>query len=260
MKVSMVMPTRNRARFLPIAIRCFLQQTYTDKELIIVDDGTEPFVMPFEAANIRVIKLSTRTPTGTKRNYGAEAAKGQIIANLDDDDWSSAHRLEDQVRRLQSTGKAVTGYNVSILWDEATGRFYRNSGGPPYFSSGTSQCYTKDWWRTHQFPPATYGEDSVFSRTARLADQLAIADPGQMMVVRKHAGNTDPVLLQHLQPIPPPDNAGQFYRAVEAPSASAAYMLEPHDCHAACIEDAQRQFVKPVVEYRTNSIPEIITR
>lgn len=259
MRVSLVMPTYNRARFVPIAIRCFFQQTYADKELIIVDDGTEPLALP-DDPRIRYIKLAHREPTGTKRNYGADAAKGRIIANLDDDDWSSAHRIEDQVRRLTTTGKAVTGYNATVLWDESTGRFWRNPGGPPYFSSGTSQCYTKEWWKQHPFPPASYGEDSVFSRTARLADQLAIADPGQMMVVRKHAGNTDPVQLKHMQPIPPPDNAGQFYRAVEVPTFSAAYLLEAHDCHTACSEDARRQFEKFVVEYKTNSIPEIKTR
>jgi glycosyltransferase involved in cell wall biosynthesis len=252
LKVSLVMPTYNRARYVPIAIRCFLQQTYADKELIIVDDGNESLELPLDD-RIRVIRLTTRTPTGTKRNYGAEAARGSIIASLDDDDWSSAHRLEDQVRRLQVTSKAVTGYNATVLWDEATGLFYKNEGGPPYFASGTSQVYLKSWWKQHPFPAVCYGEDSVFSRTARLADQLSIADPGKMMVVRKHAGNTDPVLLNHLRRLRDDEVPTEFLKAITAPDAV-------HTCSPECQIEAEHQFVKPVVNYRTNSIPEVQTR
>lgn len=252
MKVSLVCPTFNRARFLPAAIRCFLQQTHADKELIIVDDGNEPLPPLPAGAPIHHIKLTHRTPTGTKRNYGAEAAKGSIIASLDDDDWSSAHRIEDEVRRLLATGKAVTGYNAVVIWDEATGLFYKNPGGPPYFAAGTSQCYLKEWWRQHPFPPVSYGEDSVFSRTARLADQLATVDSGKMLVVRKHAGNIDPIYLHHMRRLNDAEIPWEFLAALGG--------AETHICSDGCQGEAERQFRKLVVSYHTDFIPEIKTR
>ena len=94
-KVSLVCPTYNRQKYLPIALRCFFQQQYQNVELIIVDDSDNG-IPPWQTADDRVgyIYLPSRTPTGTKRNIGTEAATGDVIANWDDDDWSSPHRIE----------------------------------------------------------------------------------------------------------------------------------------------------------------------
>jgi glycosyltransferase involved in cell wall biosynthesis len=253
------MPTYNRARYVPIAIRCFTQQTYPNVELVIVDDGEELLSIP-AVSGIRYIKLDQKTPTGKKRNIGAEAAYGEIIANLDDDDWSSPHRIQDEVQRLLKTGKAVTGYNASVLYDEATGGFYKISGGPPYFASGSSQVYWRSWWEKHPYPECSFGEDSVFSRVARLADELAIADPGTMLVVRRHANNTSEVYLPKLPAVSSRDIAGEFFSATDNPQPNLEYMWAPHDCTDECQDDTQRQFLKPMIEYKTNYLPEIETR
>jgi glycosyltransferase involved in cell wall biosynthesis len=263
-KVSLVMPTWNRSKYVPTAIRCFMQQTYPSViELIIVDDGTERLSYPADD-RIRHIHLDERTPTGTKRNIGAEAATGDIIASLDDDDFSSPHRLQDQVQRLMKTGKSVTGYNASIIYEEATGQLYKIPGGPPYFASGSSQCYWKSYWRNHPYPDVSFGEDSVFSRTARLADELAIAEPGKMLVVRQHANNTAPVYLQKLPRLTAVDVSPEFFKAIsnarQTPQLTLEYMYQPHECSDECRADAERQFNAPVVDYKVDSLPEVETR
>lgn len=244
---------------MPIVLRCFTQQTYSNVELIIVDDGEQTLSLPADD-RIKYYKLEKRTPTGTKRNIGADIATGEIVANLDDDDWSSPHRIEEQVERLAFTGKAVTGYNVTISYDEATGLFYRNQGGPPYLASGTSQCYLKSWWEKHPFLDVTYGEDSVFAREARLADQLAIADPGKMMVARKHANNTDYVQIKWLKSWSRENIALEFFKAIHNPRPSLDYIWEKHDCTRECAIDAESRFRAPIVEYKTQWIPEIKTQ
>jgi len=196
-------------------------------------------------------------PTGAKRNLGAELARGEIIANLDDDDWSSPFRLQDQVQRLLKSGKAVTGYNTSIIYDEATGLFYRNAGGPPYFASGSSQCYDKTWWREHPYPDVSFGEDSVFSRRARLADQLAIADPGRMLVVRRHTSNTSDLNLPRYPKVHRDTICPEFFKAIRHPASTLEYMQE---AHIASHQDAQMQFKKPIVEYKVDRLPEVETR
>src|SRR5260370_6871641 len=122
--VSLVCPTYNRVRYMPIVLRCFSQQTYPSLELIIVDDGTELLTLPADG-RIHHITLADRTPTGTKRNIGANHAKGDIVANLDDDDWSSPHRIEDEVLRLMKTAKPLTAYNASILYNNTTKNLYK---------------------------------------------------------------------------------------------------------------------------------------
>jgi glycosyltransferase involved in cell wall biosynthesis len=261
-KVSLVMPTYNRTQYTPIAIRCFTQQTYPNVELVIVDDSTEGTMVIPSDGRIRYIRLEQRTPTGTKRNIGAEAADGEIIANLDDDDWSSAHRIEDQVQRLLKTGKAVTGYNATVVYDEQTGNLYKNCGGPPYFASGTSQMYTKAWWREHPYPDCSYGEDSVFARAARLANQLSIADPGRMLIARKHANNTDEVVLRRLQKLALDDAPWEFYRAINTVRPSLDYIWQAHECSRDCLAEVVRQMNSPIIDadYKATRLPEVQTR
>jgi glycosyltransferase involved in cell wall biosynthesis len=261
LKVSLVCPTHNRYKYLPIALRCFTQQRYLNVELIIVDDSTETasWLLP-QDDRIRLVRLSGRMPTGTKRNIGAEQAKGDIIANWDDDDWSSPHRIEDQVQRLVTTGKGVTGYNATVVYDETTGKFYRNNGGPPYYASGTSQCYLKSWWRQHPYPECSYGEDSVFARAARLADQCAIVDPGRMMVARKHANNTDIVHLERLMYYPPENVSLEFFQAQINPRPEIEYMYAPHICTQECEVDSLAQMRRLVVDYKVKWLPLVKTR
>jgi glycosyltransferase involved in cell wall biosynthesis len=63
----------------------------------------------------RYIHFGIKHSIGAKRNLGCEAARGEIIAHWDDDDYSAPGRLEDQVRRILTSGKAVTGYNSDAL-------------------------------------------------------------------------------------------------------------------------------------------------
>lgn len=256
MLVSFVCPTYNRAKYIPTMIRCFTQQTYPNVELIIIDDGSEILTLPADG-RIQHIKLQNRTSTGTKRNLGAEAAKGEIIAHLDDDDWSHAHRLEDQIKRLMDSQKAVTGYNQTIRYEEATKTLYDNPAGPPYLASGTSQCYWKSWWRQRPFPDARLGEDSYFSREARLADMLAVAPVGKMMVVRKHSTNTADVFLGRSRRMDVSEVSQEFFLAVENPQPTLEYMLVRHTCDRICREDIQLQMARPTIEYKTDYIREI---
>jgi len=258
------MPTHNRAKYVPMAIRCFYQQGYPDLELIIVDDGTEPLTIPNDD-RIRYIHLTARTTTGAKRNLGAENATSEIIANWDDDDWSHPHRIEDEVRRLHNSRKSVTGYNQTVIYEVTHKKFMLNLGGPPYLASGTSQMYWKQWWKQHQYPNVSFGEDSVFAREARLADQLAIAPVGKMMVALRHGRNTDNYPFPHngsghYRALQPHEVPHLFLEAIGQLSPTPQYMQIPHVCNEDCRSNAEVQFGAPTVEYKTTHIPEIHTR
>jgi glycosyltransferase involved in cell wall biosynthesis len=66
---------------------------------------------------VRLIHLPGRPTIGAKRNIGVEAATGEVVAHFDDDDWSAPGRLEEQVRRLVSSGASVSGFRSMKFTD-----------------------------------------------------------------------------------------------------------------------------------------------
>lgn len=87
--VSVIIPTHNRVRYLSEAIRSVLAQTFTDFELIIVDDGstdeTEELVRSFRDRRIRYLWQSHQGISAA-RNAAIRSARGQYVAHLDSDD------------------------------------------------------------------------------------------------------------------------------------------------------------------------------
>lgn len=107
--VSVVIPTYNRAAFLAQAIRSVLAQTYTDFEVIVVDDGsaddTAAVVRSFDDARVRYL-YQTNSERSVARNRGLEAAKGIYLAFLDDDDRYLPHKLACQAAFLETNPDA----------------------------------------------------------------------------------------------------------------------------------------------------------
>ena len=107
--VSVVMSTFNRAeKFLPQAIRSVLAQSFTDFELIVVDDcstdNTLEVVHDFATKDKRVIYHRTEKQSGSDthpKNLGILKSKGKYIAYLDDDCEFLPHHLELQVTRME---------------------------------------------------------------------------------------------------------------------------------------------------------------
>src|SRR5215831_17693241 len=99
--VSCILVTRDRPAFFRQALRCFSAQDYPHKALIVVDDGTTA-VGPQCAGlpDVKYIRLTSSAPTGTKLNIGIEAARGEIVQKLDDDDFYAPGFLSAAVRRL----------------------------------------------------------------------------------------------------------------------------------------------------------------
>jgi glycosyltransferase involved in cell wall biosynthesis len=104
--VSCIMPTFNRRRFLRLALKAFNSQDYPARELIVIDDGTDPVGDLVEEARMaRYVRLSARASIGEKRNRACAEARGSIIAHWDDDDWyapgrCSRERLTSQAWKI----------------------------------------------------------------------------------------------------------------------------------------------------------------
>lgn len=118
-KVSVIIPTYNREKFLKRAIESVLKQTFQDFELIIVDDGstdeTKKTVESFQSDKIKYIYQENSGGGAKPKNSGIKVAQGEYIAILDsDDEWLSA-KLEKQVKFLEEhPGVSVVGCNFLI--------------------------------------------------------------------------------------------------------------------------------------------------
>jgi glycosyltransferase involved in cell wall biosynthesis len=88
-RVSVLLPTRDRPDLLATALRCYAEQDYADRELLVLDDGAEYPVDEAAVAAVggRLLRFDHSMLLGAKLNVGAEAARGDLLLKWDDDDY-----------------------------------------------------------------------------------------------------------------------------------------------------------------------------
>jgi glycosyltransferase involved in cell wall biosynthesis len=186
------MPTRDRPHLAPLAIKCFLQQTHPDRELLILDDGQKSLIelIPKDPRIQYYSGAQTPQTLGTKLNTLAKLARGHILCNWDDDDWSSNDRLEHQLASLAASGKAVTGFHSFYYYDVTTRRchLWRNTGRKPS-APGSSEMYTRAWLLENPLPDLTLPVDRYFVENAILKDQITTEPGVDFLVARYHPNN-----------------------------------------------------------------------
>ena len=105
-KVSVCIPTYNRAEILPYAVHSVLKQSYGDFELIICDDAspdnTPDVVKQWQDPRIRYIRHPVNIKRSRNMRSGFEAAKGEYFIKFDDDDALTPQFLEKTVMVLES--------------------------------------------------------------------------------------------------------------------------------------------------------------
>ena len=119
-KVSVIIPTYNRAHLIGKAIQSVLNQTYQDFEVIVVDDGstdnTEEVIKEFQKKDKRIKYIKHEKNKGYPKalNTGIKAAKGEYIAFQDDDDEWLTEKLEKQMKVFENApakvGVVYTGF------------------------------------------------------------------------------------------------------------------------------------------------------
>lgn len=127
-QVSVVIPAYNAMQYLPETLESVLKQTFTDFEVLIVNDGSSDNVIDWvsQVKDPRV-KLISQTNQGLSgaRNTGILNAQGEYVAFLDADDLWESSKLEKQVRCLNDNPEVGLVHTPMILVDEhgkSTGR------------------------------------------------------------------------------------------------------------------------------------------
>jgi O-antigen biosynthesis protein len=192
------MPTNNRVEFVLQSIRYFQRQDYPNRELLILDDGTDDLSTRLpEDPKIRYIRLLGRCHTVAKRNYGCELARGTIMVQWDDDDWYGSDRLSTQLAPILAGEAELSGIGPGVLLDLLTWEFWSWTPGlqsnifPSGVHAGTLAFRRDLWRRLAGYPNIAIGADAVLlHRSLRRGTRLARIEPAGRFIYLRHGNNT----------------------------------------------------------------------
>lgn len=153
--ISIIIPCYNDAQYIEQAVDSALNQTYPNKEIIVVDDGSNAETKAvLQKLEYKITKLITQENQGqsTARNVGIKAAKGDYILCLDSDDYFEPAFCEEAITAfsLDNAIKIVTCY-ANLLFTDNKKEIYIPRGGDissfMYENNalGTSMFKKKSW-------------------------------------------------------------------------------------------------------------------
>lgn len=186
--VSVIVPTYNHEVFVLDTLASVFAQTFTDYEVIVINDGspdgTADVLRPWiEAGRIRYVAQENQGQAAA-RNHGIHLAQGEFIALLDDDDLWPAEKLKTQVELLAEHPGAVMVYGTAARLEEPSSIICTETPAGDlraYFrerncltSPGQALIRTEALRQAGGFDPAIWGADDweMYARLARMGEVL----------------------------------------------------------------------------------------
>ncbi len=165
-RVSCLMVTGNRKRIARRAVKCFLDQTYPNKELVVLDDGNEDYSEIFSEipdGDIHYFRIQKQDGTylGGLRNMLLDRATGDYLAQWDDDDWYHPDRILIQAEYLQKGFDACWLSSTLMHIDTKEHTHLPFIGGLPDGVPGTIMHVNS---RSIRYPNIVKGEDTVYQK------------------------------------------------------------------------------------------------
>ena len=135
-KISVIIPTHHRPVHLSRAIASALGQTWSDLEVLVVDDGpseaTADLVQRTGDSRIRYLRHDVNKGAAAARNTGVRGASGEFIAFLDDDDTWFPEKLSRQMERFAARGEGLgIVYCSSVKYSDITDRVVESTIARP---------------------------------------------------------------------------------------------------------------------------------
>lgn len=123
--ISVIIPVFNSEKTIQGTIESVLNQTFTDFELLVINDGSQDTTLKI-IDNIKDSRLKVfsypNAGVSASRNRGISQANGEFISFLDSDDLWTADKLESQLKALQANPQAGVAYSWTNYIDES-GKF-----------------------------------------------------------------------------------------------------------------------------------------
>ena len=205
-KISCLMVSHARLALARRAIRCYADQTYPKRELVIVSDGQlryrralERYVAHLGLDSVRfVYPESDRLPLSRLRNISLDAADGDLICQWDDDDCYHPERLALQLAHIldcQARACCLTDHlqlletDRELVWVDWT---LGGRSGEGQLLPGTIMAFKDRRFRYPETGPYVYrGEDSVFLHDLyRNVPTVPLRGMGHIYLYTYHGGNT----------------------------------------------------------------------
>lgn len=172
--VSVIVPAYNIAPYLERCINSILNQTYSDLEVILVDDGSKdntPMICDRMAQKDSRVRVFHKENGGVSsaRNLALDHCRGEYISIIDGDDWIEPTLYEDAVQSMQKTGADVFMFEYFI---DVNGESQRHSVDKAYYG-----VIDKEMAIIHSITPHNrFACSKVFSKKILLNSHL----PGQI--------------------------------------------------------------------------------
>lgn len=189
--ISALCITRNRVKYLKRSIIDFLNQTYPNKQLVIVYDdddiSTCNFLDTINNENIKKIKMYTKYKLGILRNISIENADGDYFIQWDDDDEYHPMRMEIQYKALSEHNfQKACCLSSWIIYDMNTKKYYLSDNG---FWQGSVICpmYLA---KKYKYSDKSKGEDEDFIRQLIDNDKIFTICAPELYLYRLHDRNT----------------------------------------------------------------------
>lgn len=147
--VSVIMTTFNSAEHVATAVQSVLQQSHSNLELLVIDDGSTDATLPilddFAARDPRIQVIRNHTNVGTycAKNRALMLARGDFVTCHDSDDWSHPQKLERQLRSLLARPHLAATISRWVRMD-AEGRFVIQRWGRMIYDNPSSLLYRRE--------------------------------------------------------------------------------------------------------------------
>ncbi len=118
--VSVVIPFYSGKEWLDEALKSVLEQSYSNKEIIVINDGSKEDIRELKEKYKNSVRFQDKENGGpaTARNLGIEIAKGKYIAFLDSDDLWLPKKLEKQVEVMEKNEAVWSQHSYEMFWED----------------------------------------------------------------------------------------------------------------------------------------------
>jgi glycosyltransferase involved in cell wall biosynthesis len=191
--VSLCTPTYNRRDRIKIAIECFLHQDYPKNmmEWIIIDDGTDKIKdLVKDIPQVVYVELDEKLSLGEKRNISYQYAKGDIIFNIDDDDYYRKDKVSYTVNEMiNNKDYLISGSSCIYNYFECKKRIYKLGPYSKYHASDATLAFWKEYLENNSYKSdKNIALESDFLN--KFKNKLLQLDPEKTILVISHGTNT----------------------------------------------------------------------
>ena len=187
--VSVIIPIYNGAATIDRALKSVLDQTFTDYEIVVCDDGSTddtPSVLAKYGDKLRVVRQPNRGLPAA-RNAAVESSRGVLLALIDHDDEWLPQKLELAVAAMRSDLGASLLYSDMIVVNEAGEEFRRSQIGPETAHAPTmDEMLARIWPIT---PSTVVMRRDAFDRAGGFCESLISAEDIHFWLLMREQGD-----------------------------------------------------------------------